>query len=998
MYKHVRAAHFILKASLILGMMSPSISFAKTKKKAPEPLAALRLNKKSEKGNDLKSLKAELFIAAQEDKAIAQLNSLLKKYKNTPLEADLLMRLGELYVRRAKTDRFLEVHRTSEELVSIVPKLAKSAASKKQMQKAIDIFDAIEKRFPNFDKLDMVLYNNAFACQQIGNSKRAEQQYSKLVRHFQNSVLLPDAHLALGEIQFQNRNFKKALEHFRAIREFPDSIVYPYGMYKAGWTYFNLHENQMALKELEDVVKYGRFVQARGIDSRLDIRKEALMDMALFYEDSFPAKGAYAYFEKQAADLDVSPFVLRLSELYKRHSRHADVRLLLTEYIKKQPTSNLLPTAYVEMMDASEKMKIRKDVVVLLGRLSSLCEPDSNWSKAQAKADLSAKPEGHQDVLACRATFHRIALGYANKWLKVWNADPSQTELADATEKAFAIYLQSEKRSEETGRARYVYAELLFKRGKFAQASQNYAQSALDLKEPSMTHDARYYALAALEKSVGDKWNANSEAQFTQLAKDYLQHNPKGKYALDVEFKRALIAYENGRYDESSPVFKRLGQMHPDSDKGIKSQDLLLDTLNIKKEYEDLRDYALEMRAKAKGDRQLKLSKIYEETSFLIIQKYEADGNIDKAISGYKAFANSNPTSALSQKALWNALQLHYKSNDLVGGARAGLEYYEKYPQSKEGLDVLMKSAQTLEAVGQLTQAAQVLSRLAVVDSAQHDRWMLLAADFYNLENETKKAKAMYLELKKSGDAKTSQRALEQLEKIALIDGDVGFREVLLSEMLKKGQQPQASKAQLYFAQKAYDSRQWDDAFNLAKKVIGQDKNGAAKSDLAQARYIQAMILSREFRDQSVRSKIERVQTVLTLKTEKLSKAQVALQSAANYGDPIVAVKAYKELADCYMHYSDALRGMPVPKGLPDTEAQAFRDEMQKLAIPMEEKGIETKIMALKAAQELGAADEIVVALQKELKDMNQTVASGAQGIRVRPAAIVVPNLQGAKI
>lgn len=1003
--KHIKFLHFVLAVVLSMAIASPALS--KEKKRSDGTLSSLKsTSADDEKNSEIKALKAELFIAAQEEKAIQQNLKLLKKYRGTALEPDLLMRLAELYMRRSKTDRFLEVHRNSEEVVNVAPKLVKSAASRKQIQSAIDLFDQIERRFPSFDRLDVVIFNNGFANQQIGQDSKSEKKYAKLVREFPGSVLLPDAHLALGEIQFRNREFKKALAHFHAIREYPDSLVYPYGIYKAAWTQYNLRDAEAGLKELEDVIRYGRFVKEQGIDARLDLRKEALMDMALFYEDVRPSKSAYGYFEKQAGELDASPVVLRLADLYKRHSRHSDIKVILTDLIRKKPTSNYVPIAYVELMDASEKMKKRRDVVTLLGQFFSTCDVKSQWSRSQAQ-DLSTNnetplaqfnEEGDPKITPsqiCQRVFNKMALGYANKWLKLWEKNTAQAELADVTEQAFSIYLRSDAKSEESARARFVYAELLFKRTKFREASENYAIVSQITKDKAIGHDSRYYALIALEKAVNDKFNDKDEKLFRSLSTEYLTKNKDGKFLLDVEFKLGFIAYQKSRYDEAAPIFKRLGSQYAQTEKGLKAQDLYLDILNIKKDYSVLRDYSQSLRGSAKGDRVEKLTKIYEEAYFLIVQSHEEKKDYQGAIDQYEKFARENPKSALTQKALWNALQLQFKSGELMAGAKSSVAYFEKYPTSKDGLNALMKAAQTYESLGQLRLAADVLVRLSQVDKEETAKWKLLAADFYVLSNDLHKARPLYEGIKKGKEADSSFRALEQLEMVARRENNEKLRLSYLKEIIGTGRQPQSSLAAIEFAEGAFNEKRYEEAFSQAKKIISQEKSGAAKSSLARARLIQARILAKEFRDQSVKSRLERVQIVLTLKTEKLAKAQVAYQSAAQYGDPLVAVLAYNELADCYLHYSESLNNMPLPAGVPEEEASIFTSEMNKLAIPMEEKGIETKLQAYSVAKQLGVHDQVVSQIQQDLKKLNQPLIKSTAAIGFEPASIVLPRLEG---
>lgn len=73
-----------------------------------------------------------------------------------------------------------------------------------------------------------------------------------------------------------------------------------------------------------------------------------------------------------------------------------------------------------------------------------------------------------------------------------------------------------------------------------------------------------------------------------------------------------------------------------------------------------------------------------------------------------------------------------------------------------------------------------------------------------------------------------------------------------------------------------YSSGDPSEAFNEAKKIVSLGKS--AKKALARARFIQAQILEKEFYNQSVKSKAERITVVLALKTEKLEKAQQAYQ------------------------------------------------------------------------------------------------------------------------
>jgi TolA-binding protein len=970
---------------------------AKSSTAEPDIMAA------DDKDADLKNLKTEVFIAKTENEAILQAQKLLKKYKGTQLEPDLIFRIAELYIRKAKTDRFLEIHRQSETLVQLMPKLAKTANAKANTIKAISYYDDIQKRWPNYNRMDEVFFNNAIANQQIENESRAEKLYLLVIKEYPGSSLVPDSHLAVGEMHFRKKNFDKALAHFTAIRNFPNSVVYPYGMYKAGWTRYNLRDAMGGLRELEDVVAFGHMVQEKGIDSRLDLRKEALMDMALFYEDALPAKDAFKYFEKHTKKLEVAPYILKLSTLYKRHSRHSDVRTILSEYIESRPTSESLPLAYVEMLDASDKLKQTRDVVNLMENFYALCRQGSKWVKSQDTLALNNKDNPLQDLIdeplpnltpeqVCVATFKKETLKYANRWLKIWKTNNKEVDYANVTEKAFEIYLRDDNKTEESGKARFIYAELLFQRNKFREASFQYATAAEALKDKVLKHDARYYAMIALEKAVADKWSDKDEELFVKYAKLYLQDDAKAKFAADIEFKIGFIAYEKGRYNEAAPIFKRVGEIGADTERGKKAQDLYLDILNIKKQYPDLRDYAFDLRKKAKdNDRIAKLTKIYEEAYFLIVQGYEEKGEVQKAVDLYNQFASTNPSSPLAQKANWNAMQIEYKEGNYLAAAGAAIAFASRYPKEQQSIDALMKAAQVYESMAQLSLAADVLLKLSSLDKAASAKWELLAADFLMLDGKASKAKALYEKLAKSEEAATIDRALIQLEKIALLENNIKEREMLLKRMIATGRQPQLSLAEVYFLEKVYASKDYSEAFSMAKKIMGTQKAGADKSALARARLIQARILAQEYKQQSVKAQIDRVSIVLQLKTEKLSRAQEAYQSAAQYGNSEVTLTAFNELGDLYLDYSAALRNMPVPAGVDPNEEAVFRGEMDKLAFPMEERGIESKVAALRQARANGTNLSLIKTLEKEVEKLNQQVSSEGL-VRFEGQGILLPK------
>ncbi|MDZ4082037.1 MAG: tetratricopeptide repeat protein, partial [Bdellovibrionales bacterium] len=341
---------FVLGTIILLSISGVDASQA-AEKKASSIEDELKLRAGDEQGNELKALKTEMLVMRSEKKALEQLEKLKLRYKGTRMEPEILFRLGEIYMRRARTERFFEVHRDSNQIARFAPEMVRTASEVKQIRRAISIYIDLEARFPRFRARDIVVFNTAYAYQQVGEDTNAEKQFQRLLSQHPNSSLVPDALLSLGEIQYSRRQFSGALAYFLKIKEYPEARVYPYGLYKAAWCKYNMQDETAGIKLLEDVIAFGHArAQDAASNSKLDLRKEALGDLALFFSESKKAQDAVGYFAAQAKDLDAVPYILRLVEIYKRHSKYGEVDIVLRDVLAKLPKTEMIANVHEELI------------------------------------------------------------------------------------------------------------------------------------------------------------------------------------------------------------------------------------------------------------------------------------------------------------------------------------------------------------------------------------------------------------------------------------------------------------------------------------------------------------------------------------------------------------------------------------------------------------------------------------------------------------------------
>lgn len=893
-------------------------------------LPEVRMTKDNEGENEKRALSSEVMITRSENKAIESLQAIIKKKKGSVQEPDLWYRLAELYMRRSKSGRFFDLHQDTP-LLKLSPFPIPNEKGAEAVKRAAKIYTKIETDFPNFKEMDAVLFNNAFAHQQIGQFKASEQLYNKLLTRFPKSPLIPDGTLAAGELLYDQGRFKEALEHFLKVEKFPENRVYSYGMYKAAWSYYNLQESDKATQKLVDVVKTNPALRDGEVPTnRHNLRREALRDLTVFIGDSYPANKLYSFFEDITTEDEMGEAMMNLAKLYQSHSREKEMNIFLEEYIDKRVSGPDVVRAHLMLVDANETLKRRPNVIKHLQYASDLCRVDSSWKRAQKEDDIKA---------SCEEGFRHASLDMAKKWWEIWLKNKQNAEFSDLTQRLFKLILDNEDPTKPDLKTRFAYAELLFQLEKYDEASVQYKIVSDKSTDPTMNHDATYAALYAKEKSIEKKKDPLKEAERKELAKNYLAKNPNGKHSTLVKFKVGHIAYEESNYEEAEKWLKPLTLIKGSENADIKrkSEDLVLDMLNIKKDYAAIKTFSRQVASTSDDDgRKKNMNKIMEEAHFTEIQEFSKTGDKSQASDKLLAFAKEHDNSPLAQDALWQALSIQYAEGRVFEAAELSLKFVKKYPNDKRNLDVLKEAAKAYADIGQIGKSAETLEQVAALDKKGRAGHLELAADIYLLEKKSKEARQVYMQMLTEADRKTSERIYAKLLESYKNEPKSAELEKLQNQILAKGIEPFTTEIMIDRARALLAAGKTSQAFDLAMKANGRDVSAEVR---AEARLIQAQILEKELVQQSVKAREEKFALVLSLKTEKLDKAHTAYFTTLKMSkDPYQQLEAMRGIDRCYANFIESLQTMPLPASLSPAEQEQLRGEVAKLTAPIQEK------------------------------------------------------------
>ena len=911
---------------------------------------AAKIDETGEDAQQKKALQSELLIRQTENKAIEALQALLKKRKGSSDESTLMFRLAELHMRRARSGRFFDLHRDSNTVLKFAPQVAKEESAKKSLNQAIQIYSDIEERFPKFQEMDAVLFNNAFANQQLSRINMADQLYTTLIEKYPKSPLIPDALLSLGELKYDRLQFDQALKYLEQLDRYPDSKVYSYGVYKSAWAYYNLRKTDPALDRLLKVIQYHSADNTSKHKDAHNLRQEAFRDMALFYGETKSAQEAYSFFRKISDDEELATAMLNLGNLFLSHSRFKEMNIFLGEYLEKQPHGSAVVKIHLLLLESNESLKQRPIVIQHLQKLSELCKADSVWLSMNKTAAA---------IDDCKKSFHSASLELVRKWWEIYQKNKQHQEFTNWTRQAFQYYLDFEDPAKPDTKSRYAYAELLFQTENYREASVQYSKVGSISDDPQMKHDSDYAALVSLDKAVKKEKLPTDDQLVLNIAQTYIRQHPQGMFALPVKFKIATLLYDKGEDRESEKILISLLKEKLPIDLQDKSQDVLLDIYNLRKDLkkfqESIQSFLPQITNQERKDKMIKLR---DEARYAEIQEHLKQ--IDKMAAAKELiqYANDFPTSHLALSSWEQALSLYFTYDKSLDTAQVAREFSKKFPKNKNSIQALKDSIQIYTQSGLLIQAAQTLEELSVLDIKEKKNHLELASEFYYLEGKIAESHKL---IESIMDPKQTSEKIKYLGKmLSQLKNQENSKEYQKIELqlIQLGVEPYASRVHIKKLRQLFQDKKYSQVFDVSKKIVG---NKDIPLDLrAEARFIQAKVLTEEFFQQSVKAKLDRLSAVLNIKTEKLEKAQVALLQASQWAQqPELQVQVLETLSKAYKHYVDAISNLPLPPELSEDDKRTLTNELQRVVGPVLDKQIEIEKKLLQLAKEEKATSKI---------------------------------------
>jgi tetratricopeptide (TPR) repeat protein len=927
------------------------------------------------------------------DEEVKELRITLGRRAPVDRRADLYLRLAEIYLEAYHSEFLLE-GRVHEQRLAEGKKdsLIDRVHSRAFLALGIKACREILSFNIRYSKLDEVYYFLAFNYGELGEKKESLQYFTQLAKEFPNSPMIAEAYRELGNSAYDLRDYQTAQYYFeRAIEKSPPETL-PTILHKLAWTYYRTRQYDKAVETMKHAIS-----ATSGQSERfLNLREEAMRDMAIFMTEGGQVDEAISYFQKVAGDKSFYPNLLeKLGKQYERNVEPEKAVQVYESLLKTHPTGDIAFRVNVKLIDLELRKKNYQEA---LKRVQILADQIPS-------AEKSSDTETQVSSQNLRAMVRRTA----TENHEIYRKDNTHTALETA-EAFYGIYLseflaKNDPRN-ETPEIRMYLAEVKRELGKAQEASQLYRQ-VVDSRDSRYAKEAGTLWTASLAEAIHKASTANpneksSRTEPSDLEKEYIDAADQLTTALpDTNEGReaALKAseVEAGYKGSQKSAIKRIQKLIATSPKSPQALigarlwvQLYTDKVTDGGDNNELLGVINQLDANADlmaNDQQNggKLKAMFADDEIRLkvnaIAKNEKDKDYVSAAKGYEAFAAESNQRDLAEKAYANSISNYGKANDPDSVQRVAEAWFKRYPKSPKAMDAIQASATEFLISGNFDAAAVQFERLGM--TGENEAALETSARIYDGIGDKAHAQANWKtflqKYSKSAEIARLELGLARSYESQRDDANASKYYKLCMESSQYGAECGGRLGDLYVKGEDFDS-----ARVIFKKVAvfsPKKKTDGVSPFIGYARYKLAERLEHEARFAPLQLPEAQLKKALNQRTSFLEPLSKAYMNAVEAGGPW-AVASLNALGLWATHFADEVDQITPPKNSTPDQIAKFKIQLKALSDPLRKKALATFSQGYTKATAAEVLSPALPTMADELAAAHYGSVRRAQGVR----------------
>jgi len=525
-----------------------------------------------------------------------------------------------------------------------------------------------------------------------------------------------------------------------------------------------------------------------------------------------------------------------------------------------------------------------------------------------------------------------------------------------------------------------------------------------------------------------------AEQRLVAACDRYADRFPDSKDALDIRYQAGVVFFERGQTPAALDRFSKLIAVAPDSDRARQAADLTLNVLETKGDWLALNAKAQEYAkngalARPGTDFGKRVAKVAEASRYAWVSDvvHKQQHQDARAAEEFLRFADDYPRSDHAAQALTYAMALLEEQGQLQRAVEVGHRALARYPDTPLRLKISHGLADLSAQLGDFRQAAEASEAFvaayararagkdgpriepALLDEASG--WVAPAQGeaglYWAAVGKAERAIAAYQAyLKAFPDRKDASDVALSLGRLQESAG----RLTPAAQAYEKAESlaPQ-SAAPRRFEALGLQLQAWRKAKQASRvKAVQQRvrqlwaglppdarKDPAVVSTYAQLVFDDAEPLFEEYRRIDF-ARAHTVQGDLARKRTSLKTLEQAYVAVVSTGDGRNGIAALTRIGEAYADFATKIRQAPTPKELSEEDRSQYRDELEQLAAPLEQRALDTLQKGLAKAYELGIYTDWTLRAQDDVNALQPGTYPPKTRVALRapdPAApIAVPE------
>jgi len=793
---------------------------------------------------------------------------------------------------------------------------------------AINYYEYLLGAAPAGAQRTELLYQLSRAYQESGRSQQALASIDQLLLRETDADprLYADTRFRQGELLFSEGDYLKAASAYRAVVELGPSVsAYESSLYKLGWSLFKQERYREALPPLLTsldlkLAPVGENTPQAPVLSAAS--REQVADLYRVICASFAqldgVDSVDSYFRQVGSRSYQQQVYLELAQWYVERQRISEAARTWLLVAQRDPLGAKAPRLTARAIELYRQAGFQQRRVATQAQFVTDYAMDSAFWRQHAPADFPAVMLLLQSSLQDLA---RLSHQQARD-----NADRAAAQTAASqAEQWYRQYLVSFGDTMAATEMNMQLAELLFERGDYHQAADEYERIARSSHDSTLAAEAALGALRAIDLALPDASaaeNALLRERATTDALQFLQHYPEHTAAEDILVKTGTALLEQQQYVRALQVGKdAVSYAMPDARSDTLPTSIALQQLGWSLQAQALFAMANYTDATAAYREALLLADQQDERQpalleGLAVATYRQAGQAltaddpQTALNLYRQAAQLAPTAGIRSKAQYDAATVLLSQASWTEAIAALQQFRAAYPDDPLQPEVTRRLAYALQTSGNEALAANEYLQLGQAqgqDVTVQREALRRAADLFMQAGDTDQAIATresYLQ-RFPAPPGTAADVMQELADLESARGNAGRR------------------------------RHWLQAI----VALENDSPGAGTLGLAAPAALElAGYQLADFRELQL---VDPVQESLARKIEAMKRALQAFETAIDYGVAKVTTAATYHIATMYDELGSALLSSPRPANLTAEQLAEYELLLANRAAGFEQQAID---------------------------------------------------------